>query len=685
MEEPKIETNRLIFTNEDLSTSLAPASTQYSGYMVVKAPKGTTLPQRFPKNSAAKILARIGAPSSTYPGIQEALDYNQYYDLWISAPPGTMAGKSNYYGGAYVTTLASLEPFYQVEDPENPNFLAHILAGYQQSSAFADGISVNYVPEAAPVNATIVIDDIPEDYIDLAGDFVISWPNPNGTATQTSYTFDIGTMTAGEGPLNIGAVQVGTIGEGTIQGYKLTLTHTLGTLDLHTDAAWLTSHEAQIQLAYDIDIEDYVIMSFYQTSPRSAVTTLTIKDVDVAPTITQNGETITNPMYNTMTFSISERPYAAGALYTSKDYVVSTDPLKVNGFNESLYFPNVFANNDYCAGEVYQNFTDLTEIWPLTNVTASLSGTRVLEDPTFVDATHLEASLLPGWTAATSDGTEDVNVFMEPHCIVGLTSTLKSLKETLFKFSTFITGTKVASSDVSVAMSQFADARALLPNVTGIASFINEFLVKENYNLTKYWGVPIGAVGVMLTQIMEYKLGGVAPMYTNANYNGASLGGQIGKTVLKQKYKFTADQLDTLDDMGLNPIVLAPPYGVMITSQKTLQSVANISDWSYLGHQMAFDLFRKEVKEQVMFPQIGKPINEYYFEVRQRATQSLLNRRLIGSQAIWSAGEVLVAEVNTDETKAEKKFVIKVRVKVTPFSEAVELAFVNVDQYTEIA
>jgi hypothetical protein len=590
-----------------------------------------------------------------------------------------LAGKTNYYGGAYLTTLASLEPFYHVEDPEVPSFLAHVSAG--SSSKFAKISSLTYVPqvtEPAPVDASIVIDDVPDEYSNLIDGQVIAltYPNPSGDGTTVTVNLTIDTDGT---ELYIDATLSGTITAGSIEGSKLTINQS-SALDLNTINAWLVAHQAQIHASWDFNIEDFVIMSLYQNSPRSAITTVTIKGVDIRPTITENGETIANPYYNTMSFTVSEKPYDLGTTYTSKTLIASTDPLKVDGFGQTLYFDNIIAGNDYLSGIVYQDFVDLTATWPLTDVVGPLAGGRVLGDATVVDATNLLATLQQGWALANSDGTEDISLFFEPHCIPELAMTMKSLKENLFKFSEFVTGTKVASNDVTVAMGQFATARAALPNITGMTSYLNEFLMKELYHGEKYWGIPLGAVSVMLTQIMEYKLGGVAPMFTNALQNGQSLGGQIGKSVLKQKYRFTADHLDTLDALGLNPLTLAPPYGLMATSHKTLQSVSNISDWSYLGHQMAFDLFKKEVRTQVMIPQIGKPISPYYISLRDAQVNAILNKRLLGSQAIWSEGKVYVDSVNTDLTRAEKKFVIKVRVKVTPFSENVELVFENIDQ-----
>jgi len=150
------------------------------------------------------------------------------------------------------------------------------------------------------------------------------------------------------------------------------------------------------------------------------------------------------------------------------------------------------------------------------------------------------------------------------------------------------------------------------------------------------------------------------------------------------KYEFTQAQLEAFDTIGLNPITMDPTYGLMVVSQKTTQDPDNLSDWSYLGHSMAFDLFKREVRDNVMVPQIGKPNDSYYQAMRQRQVEALLNRRTGGAEPIWAAGKVEVANVNTSDVKAQRKFAIRVTVKVNVFSEYVELTFVNVAATTQI-
>jgi hypothetical protein len=218
--------------------------------------------------------------------------------------------------------------------------------------------------------------------------------------------------------------------------------------------------------------------------------------------------------------------------------------------------------------------------------------------------------------------------------------------------------------------------------MTGLAVYCNEFLIRENFSGTDFWAIPLGSVGKMLCNIMTQKLGGWAPMFTNTSQG---IGGVLpGVNIKKQKYTFSADQLDELDRANINPIIFDIYYGVMMTSQKTCQSPQILTDWSFLGHQMAFDMFKKEIRTNVMIPQIGKPIDNFHMDLRKVQAEALLTRRLVGATSIWDSGKVEVQEVNSPETKMANKFIIKIRVKVNPFAEEVELVFNNIGQTSEV-
>ena len=123
---------RFNFINENLSQFDEPEqSVGTLGYMVVRAPKGETKALYFPAGAADMIKNLIGVPSADYPDIQEAIEFNRNYGLYISAPAGNSAKYPSYFGGQYFTKVGAL-PFYKVTNKDNPNFEAAITFGNEK-------------------------------------------------------------------------------------------------------------------------------------------------------------------------------------------------------------------------------------------------------------------------------------------------------------------------------------------------------------------------------------------------------------------------------------------------------------------------------------------------------------------------------------------------------------------------
>lgn len=196
-----------------------------------------------------------------------------------------------------------------------------------------------------------------------------------------------------------------------------------------------------------------------------------------------------------------------------------------------------------------------------------------------------------------------------------------------------------------------------------------------------------GARALMQARIIENKFGGAAPMFTNTG--SPAIGGVLSSiaSISKLRYKYDKDMQSSLDTMNFNPVISDRNYGIMLTGQKTCKAGA-LTDWSYIGHVSAFLNFKREVRKYVMIPQLGKPNNPYYRELRKDQVLNILNRRLEGGNRIWAEGVVDTSTVdgcNDALALKARKFVINVKVKVDIFSEYVELNFTNVDQETELA
>ena len=273
---------------------------------------------------------------------------------------------------------------------------------------------------------------------------------------------------------------------------------------------------------------------------------------------------------------------------------------------------------------------------------------------------------------------EDARLFVE-------TTGLESIKN---YFTVIRTNHKMATiispKNINEQIFNKISAMTVEGRCRGSAQFCQELQFKDKNTRKKYYACPIGAVGSMLMRIMELALGGVAPAWLNSG----SMGGQldeffIGRTPLKARWDF--EDLDTkiMDEKGVNPILMDVDDGVMIVSHRTTELSAG--DWGYLGHSMAFDECKREIRDNVMKPQLEKKINPYWMNIRQEDTDKILRKRISGSDPIWAKAECDIKGVNNEYTMAQKTFNIAVNVKVYPFSEFVKLTFTNEGQTTSVS
>lgn len=410
--------------------------------------------------------------------------------------------------------------------------------------------------------------------------------------------------------------------------------------------------------------------------------------------------------YNTMTFKVMEEVYP-GEMMNGGEFTGSFNEKGKDSYGANIYWPNVLNDDDMSFIEIHPDKTfdedlDSHGIYTGTRIvddklTYDLTGTLV---PTTFDlklkgqryVTHaveqnikdgttggswrdeFQMVVKQGWTEAFDSQYDDVFIFMDP--------TGEEFVHTQHASLVMTHKLAIAISPKNITKAEFTNPSKI--TVTGrskqTAQFAGEFQYYDAYTGKSFWMKPIGDVGLMCARIYEFKMGGWPPAWYNYN----DMGGQLPRAVLKARWNFSDTATKIMDEKGINPIVYNSDDGLMVTSSKTTQDPNNLTDWSYLEHVMAFLLCKRDIRDNVMRQQIKKPIDDYWMGVRQTQVEAILAKRTTGSNKIWTKAICDIAGVNTDITKAARKFIIYVKVKVTPFSEYVELQFENVGQTTNL-
>lgn len=410
--------------------------------------------------------------------------------------------------------------------------------------------------------------------------------------------------------------------------------------------------------------------------------------------------------YNTMTFKVTEEVYP-GEMMNGGEFTGSFYEKGKDSYGANIYWPNVLNDDDMTFIEIHPDKTfdedldshgiytgtrivddkltyDLTGTLVPTTYTLKLKGQRYVThavEQNVKDGTtggswrdEFQIVVKQGWTESFDSQYDDVFIFMDP--------TGEEFVHTQHASLVMTHKLAIAISPKNISKAEFTNPSKI--TVTGrskqTAQFAGEFQYYDAYTGKSFWMKPIGDVGLMCARIYDFKMGGWPPAWYNYN----DMGGQLPRAVLKARWNFSDTATKIMDEKGINPIVYNSADGLMVTSSKTTQDPNNLTDWSYLEHVMSFVLLKRDIRDNVMRQQIKKPIDDYWMGVRQTQVEAILAKRTTGSNKIWTKAICDITGVNNDITKAARKFVIYVKVKVTPFSEFVELQFENVSQTTNL-
>lgn len=714
-----MDTNRLSIVNQDLSTSVnTTQEATLKGFTVIKAEKGPTKPVLISAGSSAEIYEIFGVTSASYSQVQEVLDFNQNFDIYVSAPYS--AGISN--EGSF--TFESKIPAAYITPAgvfvsENPVGLHGVLLEDVKEGDLVEGL--NYFTSDPSILIPMGIEDsifATSDNVLANSNNVLSWVNDtltfnfgfdlaeamnsaDGIDFLDASAFDkandpsrilrkVGTAPEivldipGEELLSIKVIVDGSAYSlETAEGEKIcdiaAPTNSITITKEELEALTITSSAAARKYLTALAMSNIWGSSDFLNSVKvywkASLDKDSVKAALIPKYVSENSISISlpkQPVGNKITFQATEST-AAGYI-TSVNKTGSLLENDIDGFGASLSFEDVLDSQNVVDIITIDSF-DTTDVYTATsnNSIPTLDaysfrlsrGVRVVTD----------ASVETAWEVQASDPDyEHVEIFMYPEVLNVVDDADKaffSLANT-HKLSRFVANLEVTDISDNMTVLSF-----------GHNYFIttNEFLRKSSYTKENYWSPLIGHTASMYVKCVAEKMGGVAPMYL---LNSKGLGGQLSVSTKKAKYRYKKDQLTYLDQANYNPIIKDKAFDVMIVGQKTANG-SILSDWSYIGHTSAFLKLLREVRDEVMIPQLGKPNNDFYRDLRATHIDMILKPRIQGNSKIWAEAICDTSSaVNTADVLKERKFVIVIKVKVDIFSEGVDLTLINYAQDTDI-
>ena len=726
-----MDSYRLVINNYDLSTSNIENATSCVGYTVIKAPKGPIKPVRIPQGGDAKIQDIFGVASKDFPEIYEATEFNRFYDLYISAPYNgasvpvafittkgifTSASNMKYNDGVeeYVSGLINSTEFIPVFEENNKACLASVSLpkSYWNMGENRTGSDVSIVKLEEEKLALLIdtgltleqlkdenkfsalrLSNLPKDSIvdlDIAGYKI---QGENGKAVGY-FAYKNGTeykeITEGNAEGNAGEKTIFIVINGnensTLNPTYISNYFSNNQISTINDvkAFWKISIGSNDDKSYlkESDIKGYIFPKYPSSRPLHISFEAFNKNKGYNSSIPASRNILKMSVYEEGAFHNAAQPVS---VVGSLDSTATDANGKYIGFtsaNEDIEGQNlVFVHSIDGKG-----FTNNDPLLPGTSEGEDIQYPSIVLEGGVRDTEIGEEEGKDihdrGWNEAQNEDYSVVNIFFDSQKHDGVTSDPSSIFRGLseyhplagFMFNKTVAPGEVLNSDKTISLNT---PLSYGPNYWNSTNEANIELPNHDVILSPLQGIK----AAMQCRIIENRWGGIAPMYLNSGT--PAMGGQISPTGLKNlRYRYTKDQQKVLDDMNYNPIISDHSYGVMSVGQKTCKEGA-ITDWSYIGHVCAFLDFQREVRENVMIPQLGKANNPYYRTLRREQVLQLLSKRLSGNNRIWAEASVDTSTadgVNDIQAQKARKFIINVKVKVDVFSEFVTLNFINIDQ-----
>lgn len=727
-----MDSYRLVINNYDLSTSNIENATSCVGYTVIKAPKGPIKPVRIPQGGDAKIQDIFGVASRDYPEIYEATEFNRFYDLYISAPYNgasvpvafvttkgifTSASNMEYNDGVeeYVSGLINSTEFSPKFEGGNKACLASVSLpkSYWNMGENRTGSDVSIVKLegqnlALLINTGLTLNQLKTDNAFSALRLSNLPEHSTIDLDRSGYTIQEGNNTVGyfayKNETEYKKITDDNAGDATGKTIFIVIN---GHDNSDLNSTYISDYFSNNQISTINDVK-----AFWKISIGKEDSNFYLKESDIKGYIFPKYPS-SRPLHISFEAFNKNKGYNSSipasrnilkmSVYEEGAFHNAAQPVSVVGSLDSTatdangkYIGFTSANEDIDGQNLV--FVHSIDGKGFTNNDPLLPGTSEGEDIQYpsivleggVRNTEIEATEAKkgtdihdrGWNEAQNEDYSVVNIFFDSQRHDGVTSDPSNIFLGLseyhplagFMFNKTVAPIEVLDSSKNVKLNT---PLSYGPNYWNSTNEANIELPNHDVILSPLQGIK----AAMQCRIIENRWGGIAPMYLNSGT--PAMGGQISPTGLKNlRYRYTKDQQKILDDMNYNPIISDHSYGVMSVGQKTCKEGA-ITDWSYIGHVCAFLDFQREVRENVMIPQLGKANNPYYRTLRREQVLQLLSKRLSGNNRIWAEASVDTSTadgVNDIQAQKARKFIINVKVKVDVFSEFVTLNFINVDQ-----
>ena len=335
----------------------------------------------------------------------------------------------------------------------------------------------------------------------------------------------------------------------------------------------------------------------------------------------------------------------------------SIDPLGKDGFGSNIYIENVFNADDQTlftpivVDEVFTTFVNDTSA---KNITGGSRGETVTG-----------SDLATAYEDLKDKNKYPVKIIFDGTAEAEVASKFEQLRTSELNRTRFMLCTQNLSATALIA-----DPMAAANNTVdrGIYYYCLTWGIHRDSFLGKnFLCSNMGLIAGKMADVLILGPGG-NPAWIDENGKG----GQLGSAITKFSFGATESQLQQLDEARLNPVVYDKSYGNIIKSWRTRQS--RISDYAYIPQSSLADWIVERIESEVLPYQLGKEIDDFHMSVVKTKADQILS-----SVQLWLEDFYVLCDRsnNTDETRAQQRFILTVGVTFVGYANTIEFTFIN--------
>lgn len=577
-----------------------------TGATVISSRRGGAEPVYFNAKETSRIIDYFGIPDTGNEAIDDILNFNDSYPLWVSAP-----STGSKYAGVLVTKTGTV-PFIGGKDSKVLDF-----------SEIDNEISVAETPNGTLTEFSAAVED-PTKYV--AGSIGIMVDGVAVELTVSTAEPEVITSDVGSG----------------------TYTAATGAFSFTFDTA--PSAGTVLAVTYKSDYSADAYFAIYDKNPQ--VSDLQVKvESEGSGTFSVN---LQKTNWKTGLYKdVVNSPFTGSIVANTKD-----------GFGNNIYFPILLQDNDYISVAVNEDiaFSTFTDDTSYVAFAGGLRGTTSTSD------------LTAGYDYFKNVNKYKADIFFDTTCDTGIPALYQTLRNSYQKYSYYICHTANANVEATLAA-----ITALITDNKGIAFYWGHGKVINNYTGGLIASTLMGRVALRYADMYDV-YNGLAPAWYNEN---GTHGGQLGAGIVEMFYDASDSQQELLGQARVNPIVMHPTFGVVITRERTSQSLN--SDYASIGHTRLVDYIVSNIVDQVLPFQLYK-LNDYAHRTRVSNQCELILSPLVADpyNLLREYAVKCDEENNNDAVLAREEFIVAIAIKFTPFSKKITLIVTNSAQGTSV-